>query len=166
MNEWMRALFGPITTTTRQRPARVYVRTPAQEVRAERSGHLLLVTPSGNAPRGHTIGARMQVTVTGTNLDLSERVKEEAIAKLSKVRTIFDRFIDMDIVFTEDHNPRIEDKIHCEVVLHAKGRYLRAEAAAPDPITAIDRAEAKLARQVRKLKTKVMDHKRTGAGVR
>jgi len=108
----------------------------------------------------------MQVTVTGTNLELSEKVKQEAIAKLSKVRTIYDRFIDMDIVFTEDHNPRIEDKIHCEVVLHAKGRYLRAEAAAPDPITAIDRAEAKLARQVRKLKTRVMDHKRAGAGVR
>lgn len=108
----------------------------------------------------------MQVTVTGTNLDVPERIRDEAIAKLSKVRTIFDRFIDMDIVFTQDHNPRIEDKIHCEVVLHAKGRYLRAEAAAPDPITAIDRAEAKLARQVRKLKTRVMDHKRAGAGVR
>lgn len=101
----------------------------------------------------------MQVTVTGTNLDLSDRVKQEAIAKLSKVRTILDRFIDMHIVFTEDTNPRIEDKIHCEVVLHAKGRYLRASAAAPDPITAIDRAEAKLARQVRKLKTKVNDRR-------
>lgn len=108
----------------------------------------------------------MQITVMGKNLDLSDEVREEAVAKLSRVRKLFDRFIDMEVVFSEEQNPRIEDKIHCEVVLHAKGRYLRAEAAAPDPITAIDRAEAKLARQVRKLKTKVMDHKRTGAGVR
>ena len=108
----------------------------------------------------------MQVTVTGTNLDVPERIRDEAIAKLSKVRTIFDRFIDMDIVFTEDHNPRIEDKIHCEVVLHAKGRYLRAEAAAPDALTAIDRAEAKLSRQVRKLKTKVVDRRRNEAAIR
>lgn len=105
----------------------------------------------------------MQVTVTGTNLDVPERIRDEAIAKLSKVRTIFDRFIDMDIVFTEDTNPRITDKIHCEVVLHAKGRYLRAEAAAPDYLTAIDRAEAKLSRQVRKLKTKLVDRRRQTA---
>lgn len=108
----------------------------------------------------------MQVTVTGTNLDVPERIRDEAIAKLSKVRTIFDRFIDMDIVFSEDTNPRIEDRVHCEVVLHAKGRYLRATASAPDMLTAIDRAEAKLSRQVRKLKTKVVDRRRQAAGSR
>jgi putative sigma-54 modulation protein len=102
----------------------------------------------------------MQVTVKGKNLDVPPHVRDEAIAKLSKVRNIFDRFIDMEIVFSEESNPRIEDKVHCEVILHAKGRYLRATAAAPDPLTAIDRAEAKLARQVRKLKTKLVDHTR------
>ena len=95
----------------------------------------------------------MQITVTGKNLDLSDEIKDEAVGKLSRVRKLFDRFIDMEVVFSEEHNPRIVDKIHCEVVLHAKGKYLRASAAAPDPLTAIDRAEAKLARQVRKLKT-------------
>lgn len=103
----------------------------------------------------------MQVTVKGKNLDVPAHVRDEAVAKLSKVRNIFDRFIDMEIVFSEDRNPRIEDKVHCEVILHAKGRYLRATAAAPDPITAIDRAEAKLARQVRKLKTKLIDRSRS-----
>ena len=108
----------------------------------------------------------MQVTVTGTNCDVPERIRDEAIAKLSKVRTIFDRFIDMDIVFTEETNSRIEDRIHCEVVLHAKGRYLRATAAAPDMLTAIDKTEAKLSRQVRKLKTKVVDRRRQTAAAR
>lgn len=105
----------------------------------------------------------MQVTVKGKNLDVPAHVRDEAIAKLSKVRNIFDRFIDMEIVFSEESNPRIEDKVHCEVILHAKGRYLRATAAAPDPLTAIDRAEAKLSRQVRKLKTKLVDHNRRQA---
>lgn len=102
----------------------------------------------------------MQITVMGRNLDLPEHVKDEAVEKLSKVRRLYDRFIDMEVVFSEEHNPRIQDKIHCEVVLHAKGRYLRASAAAPDPLTAIDRAEAKLSRQVRKLKTKVVSRPR------
>jgi putative sigma-54 modulation protein len=102
----------------------------------------------------------MQVTVKGKNLDVPSHVRDEAVAKLSKVRKLFDRFIDMEVVFSEDKNPRITDKVHCEVVLHAKGKYLRATAAAPDPLTAIDRAEAKLARQVRKYKTKVVDKQR------
>ena len=108
----------------------------------------------------------MQVTVTGTNCDVPERIRDEAIAKLSKVRTIFDRFIDMDIVFTEETSSDPADRMHCEVVLHAKGRYLRATAAAPDMLTAIDKTEAKLARQVRKLKTQLVDRRRQTAGAR
>lgn len=102
----------------------------------------------------------MHITVTGTNLDLSDRVKDEAVAKLSKVQRLFDRFIDMDVAFSEETNPRIVDKVHCEVVLHAKGKYLRASAAAPDALTAIDRAEKKLLRQVRKFKTQLVSRPR------
>lgn len=108
----------------------------------------------------------MQVTVKGKNLDVPAHIRDEAVAKLSKVRNIFDRFIDMEIVFSEDKNPRIEDSVHCEVILHAKGRYLRATGAAPDPLTAIDRAEAKLARQVRKLKTRLVDKNRRDPAAR
>ncbi|MFT5222820.1 MAG: putative sigma-54 modulation protein [Glaciecola sp.] len=102
----------------------------------------------------------MQIVVKGKNMEVPSVVKAEAVEKLSKVRRLFDRFIDMEVVFSEDTNPRIKDKVHCEVVLHAKGKYLRATAAAPDPMTAIDRAQAKLERQVRKLKTKLVDKAR------
>ena len=105
----------------------------------------------------------MRITVKGKNLDVPEHVRDEAIAKLSRVRRLFDRFIDMEVVFSEENNPRIEDRVHCEVVLHAKGKYLRASAAAPDPLTAIDRAEAKLTRQVRKLKTRRVNRPRRQA---
>jgi ribosomal subunit interface protein len=105
----------------------------------------------------------VRITVKGKNVDVPEHVRDEAIAKLSRVRRLFDRFIDMEVVFSEEANPRIEDRVRCEVVLHAKGKYLRASAAAPDPITAIDRAEAKLARQVRKLKTQVVSKPRQTA---
>lgn len=105
----------------------------------------------------------MQIVVKGKNLDVPAAIKAEAVDKLSKVRRLFDRFIDMEVTFSEDKNPRITDKIHCEVVLHAKGKYLRATAAGPDPLTAIDRAQAKLERQVRKLKTKLVDKARQTA---
>jgi putative sigma-54 modulation protein len=105
----------------------------------------------------------MRITVKGTNLDVTPRIRDEAIAKLSRVSRLFDRFIDMEVVFTEEANPRIEERVRCEATLHAKGQYLRASATGPDPITAIDRTEAKLARQVRKLKTKLVSKPRLEA---
>lgn len=106
----------------------------------------------------------LQVTVKGKNLAVPAGAREQAISKLSKVRQIFDHFLDMEVVFAEDRNPRIGDRIHCEVTLHARGRTIRASAAAPDLTTAIDRAEAKLLRQARKLKTRALDRSRP-AGV-
>ena len=105
----------------------------------------------------------MQVTVKGKNCDVPDRVQDEATNKLSRVSRLFDRFIDMEIVFSEETNPRIEDRIRCEVALHAKGKYLRASGAGPDHTTAVDKAEAKLARQVRKLKTKLVSKPRLDA---
>jgi putative sigma-54 modulation protein len=102
----------------------------------------------------------VRITVKGKNLDVPDHVRDEAIAKLSRVRRLFDRFIDMEVVFSEETNPRIDEPIRCEVVLHAKGKYLRASAVGPDPLTTIDRVEAKLARQVRKLKTQLVSKPR------
>lgn len=105
----------------------------------------------------------MRITVQGTNLDVTPRIRDEAIAKLSRVSRLFDRFIDMEVVFSEETNPRIEERVRCEATLHAKGQYLRASATGPDALTAIDRTEAKLARQVRKLKTKLVSKPRLEA---
>jgi putative sigma-54 modulation protein len=102
----------------------------------------------------------VRITVKGKNFDVPTHVRDEAIEKLSRVRKLFDRFIDMEVVFCEETNPRIDEKVRCEVVLHAKGKYLRAAAAGPDPLTAIDRAEAKLAKQVRKFKTRLVTRPR------
>lgn len=105
----------------------------------------------------------MQIVVKGKNLDVPDHIKQEAIDKLSRVRKMFDRFIDMEVVLSEESNPRIADSHHCEVILHAKGKYIRAEGTGPDLSTAIDQAEAKLARQVRKFKTKMVDRGRKPA---
>lgn len=105
----------------------------------------------------------MHITVKGKNFDVPSHLREEAIDKLTKVTKAFDRFIDMEIVFSEESNPRISEKYHCEVVAHAKGHYLRAEATGTDPLSATDRARAKLQRQVRKLKTKIVDRSQRAA---
>ncbi|MEX0705826.1 MAG: ribosome-associated translation inhibitor RaiA [Nitriliruptoraceae bacterium] len=102
----------------------------------------------------------VRVQVTTKNCDVDPRVQQEAIEKLSKVRRLFDRFIDMEVIFTQDHNPRIHDAVHCEVVLHARRHVLTASAAGPDAMTAVDRVEPKIVRRVRKLKTRLVKRPR------
>ncbi len=105
----------------------------------------------------------MQISVTSRNLDLPESVKDDAVRKLSRVQKVFGRFINMEITFSEDTNAKDDNTVSCDVVLHAKGQYLRASGAGPDAMTACDQAEARLTRQVRKLKTKLVEKPRLAA---
>lgn len=105
----------------------------------------------------------MQISVTARNLDLDDAIKDKAVEKLSRVQRVFGRFINMEITFTGDDNARDDDKVSCDVVLHAKGQYLRASGTGSDPLTAADRAEARLGRQVRKLKTRLVKKPRLAA---
>ena len=102
----------------------------------------------------------MHITVKGRNLVVPEAVREEAIEKLSKVQQVHDRVLDVQVVFSQDHNPRIVEKVHCEVTFHVKGKMMRASATAPDPHTAIDRVQAKVIRQARRYKNKMIDRHR------
>ena len=108
----------------------------------------------------------MQVVVKGKNLELPPHIKDEALGKLTKMRRLFGRLIDMEVTFSEDRNPRINDRIHCEVVAHVKGRTIRAEATAPDPLAALDAVQTKLRQQLQKLKGKRMARLRDRNGLR
>lgn len=105
----------------------------------------------------------MHISVSSRNLDLPQSVKDDAVRKLSRVQRVFGRFIAMEITFAEDTSARGDNNVTCDVVLHAKGQYLRASGSGPDPMTAADQAEARLTRQVRKLKTRLVDKPRLAA---
>jgi ribosomal subunit interface protein len=102
----------------------------------------------------------MRILVKGKNLAVSDNIRNETIDKLSKIRQIYDRILDIEVVFSEDHNPRIVEKVHCEVTFRVKGKTMRASAAAPDPHTALDRVQAKAICQVRRYKNKMIDSHR------
>lgn len=105
----------------------------------------------------------MQISVTSRNLDLPDAVKDKAVEKLSRAQRVFGRFINMEITFGEDSHARDDNTVTCDVVLHAKGQYLRASGTGPDALTAVDQAESRLTRQVRKLKTRLVDKPRLAA---
>ena len=99
----------------------------------------------------------MQVVVTGKNVDVPSQVKDQTVAKLSKVARLIDPVAEMEVVFFEDRNPRISDRIHCEVIVHSKRNRLVAEAKADRFLTAVDLVRDKLEQQARRHKEKVID---------
>jgi ribosomal subunit interface protein len=84
-------------------------------------------------------------------------VKDEALSKLSKVERFADRATELEITFSEEHNPRIEYSVQCEVILRVRGATIHATASAADPLKAIDAVQDKLMHQVRKLKEKAVE---------
>jgi putative sigma-54 modulation protein len=94
----------------------------------------------------------MQVTVKGKNVDVPERVRDQATRKLSKISRFDDRILTMDVEFSEERNPRVADQHRVEVTCTTKAHLIRAEASGTDPVSAIDRVVDRLERQVKKLK--------------
>lgn len=96
----------------------------------------------------------MQVIVKGRNTRVSKRIKETATEKLQRVERYLDRIQRLEIEFSEEQNPRIADKHIIEVTLTAPAHTLRAHAAGPDQVSAIDLVSDKLERQVKRLRGK------------
>jgi ribosome hibernation promoting factor len=96
----------------------------------------------------------MQIIVKGHHAHVGTRVKERAATKLEKVERFYPRIMTLEIEFYENGKAAIV-KHRVNVTATAKQHVLRASAAGPDPITAVDRVVDKLETQVRRLKGKV-----------
>jgi putative sigma-54 modulation protein len=78
---------------------------------------------------------------------------EEKINRLSRYLDGMER---AEVWFAEEQNPRIADKEVCEVTMYGHGHIVRAKAAAPDALAAVDRVVDKLEHRMEKLKGKLM----------
>ena len=99
----------------------------------------------------------MQVLISSRKADISDGLDEYTREKIGRL----DRYVDgidyAEVHFHEEQNPRITDKEVCEVTLEGHGHHVRCKVAAPDGFTAVDLAVNKLERQLRKLKTKLVN---------
>ena len=109
----------------------------------------------------------MDVSISARHVTITPRLEEVIQEKIGQLDRYLDGLDYAGVHFDEAQNPRITDKEFCEVVLKGNGHHLRCKVHAPDPFTAIDLAEAKLERQIRKLRTKLLRrHHGTGATIR
>ncbi len=98
----------------------------------------------------------MEVTIQCKHVDLPDSVRAAAREKVIRLARFLDGWDHADIHFSEEKNPRISAKEVCEVTLRGHGHVVRAKAAAPDCLSAVDRVVDKLEHQVDKLKTRLL----------
>jgi ribosome hibernation promoting factor len=98
----------------------------------------------------------MDVTIQCRNAEVPEPLRAAAREKVIRVSRHLDGWEHAEIHFFEERNPRIVDREVCEVTLRGHGHVVRAKAAAPDTLAAVDKVVEKLDHQVARLKTRLI----------
>ncbi|MYH00163.1 MAG: ribosome-associated translation inhibitor RaiA [Acidimicrobiaceae bacterium] len=102
----------------------------------------------------------MEISISSRHKDITPGLEEAVRTKIGQLDRYLDDLDSAEVHFDEARNPRIVDRETCEVTLTGHGHRLRCKVHAPDAFTAVDLAEAKLERQIRKLRTKLQNRHR------
>lgn len=102
----------------------------------------------------------MDIKITGRKMTVSEPLKDYVNQKIGAAMKTFDISpMKADVVLHMEKNPANPTPAVAEVTLVARNHIIRTEEAGEDMFAAVDIAAAKVARQLRKFKTKVIDKK-------
>lgn len=102
----------------------------------------------------------MSITVTGRQMNVSDALRQYAEEKIGSSMRVMDIDpLDANVILRVERNRSIADRCVCEVTLRTKGHVIRVEESEEDMYAAIDVAAAKVLRQLRKYKTRVIDRK-------
>jgi ribosomal subunit interface protein len=105
----------------------------------------------------------VEVVVKGRHYEVSERFRSHVEEKLTRLEKYDQRVIRVDVEVSKEANPRLSgQQVRVEITIRSKGPVIRAEAAAEDKMTALDKAVDKLAAQARK----ASDRRRVHHGAR
>ncbi|MEG0619517.1 MAG: ribosome-associated translation inhibitor RaiA [Raoultibacter sp.] len=105
----------------------------------------------------------MEITVTGRKMPITDALHQYAEEKIGNSMKVMDISpLNAEIILYVEKNPANPRPAVCEVTLRTKGHIVRVEESEEDMYAAIDVAAAKVLRQLRKYKTKVVDRKVRG----
>ena len=101
----------------------------------------------------------MDVTVTGRKIDVNDQIRDFVYNRLENATAVFkiDPMTAEVVLRSDTRSSRAMNA--CEITLRTKGHIIRTEAADEEIRTAVDIATAKLERQLRKYKTRVIDRR-------
>ena len=102
----------------------------------------------------------MAITVAGRKMTVSDALRQYAEEKIGNSMKVMDiNPLEAEVVLSVKKNPSIALPCKCEVTIRTKGNVVRVEEDEQDMYAAIDVAAAKVLRQLRKYKTRVIDRK-------
>ncbi|MCL1891043.1 MAG: ribosome-associated translation inhibitor RaiA [Coriobacteriia bacterium] len=105
----------------------------------------------------------MEITVTGRKMTVSDALRSYVEEKIGSSVKVFDISpMSAEVVLRKEKNPSNPNPAIAEVTLYTKGHIIRTEEAEEDMYAAIDIAAAKVERQLRKYKTRVVDRRHHG----
>lgn len=94
----------------------------------------------------------MEIVVRGKNFEVPAELRSVSEEKLQRVARFVHDATRVDVEFSEVRNPRQAEHSRCEVLVHVKGRLLKAHAAAADSQAALDIVVDKIEHQAARLK--------------
>jgi ribosomal subunit interface protein len=101
----------------------------------------------------------VDIIFKGRRTGLQERFRRHATAKLAKIEKLDQKAIRIDVEVSQERNPRQSARRErVELTIRSRGPVIRAEAAADDRFTALDRAMAKLEARLRRACDRRKDH--------
>jgi ribosomal subunit interface protein len=108
-------------------------------------------------------GGRVDVVFNSRNCEVSDRFRSQLDDKLAKLEKYDHRIIRVDVMVSKEPNPRLSDQsTRVEITIHSKGPVIRAESAAGDKLSALDKTVERLSTQLRK----AADRRRVHHGTR
>ena len=100
----------------------------------------------------------VHITIKGKNIQVTEPIHDYAVEKMNKGLKNFEEYVvDLTIVLSVNKNRSVTKNQIAEVTIAAKGGIIRAEEASDSLYAAIDLVSDKIARQLRKYKSRIID---------
>jgi len=96
----------------------------------------------------------LQIVIKGKNIDVTDALREHALAKVAKVEKLDLGYRELEVKLVVKKNPSIKQNQIAEMTLTGNGPLIRAEDRDFDMYVAIDKAVAKLLRQIKKFHEK------------
>jgi putative sigma-54 modulation protein len=101
----------------------------------------------------------MDISVTGRKMVVTDALRQYATEKVGNSMKVMDISpLSANVVLHVEKNPSYSRPAVCEVTMRTKGHIIRVEEHEEDMYAAIDVAAAKVLRQLRKFKTRVIKH--------
>lgn len=96
----------------------------------------------------------MRIEIKGRKVAVSDDLRKRIEKRCEKVAKQVSPLAELEVLLSEDRNPRVADSQIVELTLRLKGTSLRVKKSSANMVTAVNEAADDLSRQVKRLKEK------------